>query len=188
MLVPLVEATTRDVCVVVAVVDAIWGTAKAVVAAAEVEVVKPNAGAEEVAGVLLAADEPTPKEGKVVVEAAAEEDGALVAAGLEEDVVVVVVAIENSAGDVVDAGAEIAGVANENEEDEEVVCEGAEAEAEIAGVELPVLFEKESPVEAENGEAKGLVVVEEVLLVENPNWDGEEAAAAPDKEDDPKMA
>lgn len=186
MLVPLVEATTRDVCVVVAVVGVVWGTAKAVVAAAEVELVNPNAGAEEVAGVLLAADEPTPKEGKVVVEAAAEEDGALVAAGVEEDVVVVVVAIENSAGDVVDAGAELAGVANENEEDDEVVCEGAEGE--IAGVELPVLFEKESPVEAENGEAKGLVIVEEVLLVENPNWDGEEAAAAPDKEDDPKMA
>lgn len=133
---------------------------------------------------LLAADEPTPKEGKVVVEAAAEE----VAAGVEEDVVVVVVATENSAGDVVvDVGAELAGVANENEEDDEAVCE-------IAGVELAVGFEKESPVEAEKGEGEGLVVVVEEVLVENPNGDGEEAAADAKRdgveladEDDPKM-
>lgn len=172
VLAPLVEDTTRDVCVVVvvAVVDAVWGTAKAVVAAAEVELVKPKPVAGEVAGVLLAADEPTPKEGKVVVEAAAEE----VAAGVEEEVVVVVVATENSAGDVVvDAGAELAGVANENEEeDDEAVCE-------IAGVELAVGFEKESPEEAEKGEGEGLVVVVEEVLVENPNGDGEEA----DKDD-----
>lgn len=96
-------------------VDDVWGTAKpvkelVVVPAAEVELVKPNPVAAEVAGVLLVADVPTPKEGKVVVEAAAEDAGALVAAGVEEGilVVVVVVATENTAGDVVDAGAVLA--------------------------------------------------------------------------------
>lgn len=49
-------------------------------------------------------------------------------------------------------------------------------------VEIPVLFKKESPVEPEAGE--GLVVVEEEETVENPNGDGEEAAAAPDKDDE----
>lgn len=162
---------------------------------------------------LLFADEPTPKEEKGVVEAAAEEVGALVAAGVDEEVVVVV-AIENTGADVLDAGAELAverlnpiedwkpelaGGTNEKEEeeDDEAVCEGAEAE--IVGVELPVLFKKENPVEAEKGGAEagaGLVVVEEVM-VDTPNGDGEEAAAPeeddakrdgvePANEDDPK--
>lgn len=66
------------------------------------ELAKPNPVAAELAGVVVVADELTPKEGKAIVEGAAEEVGALVAAGVEEEVVVVVVvvAIENTAGDV----------------------------------------------------------------------------------------
>lgn len=185
-------------------VDA-WGTANPVkelvdpaagVELAKLNPVVPNVGAELV-GVVLVADELTPKEGKAIVEAAAEEAGALVAAGVEEEVVVVVVvAIENTGPDVLDAGAaelpverlkpELAGVPNEKEEEEEedeAICGGAEAVV-VVVVELAVFFKKENPVDAEKGEAEageGLVVVEE-LMVDTPNGEGEDAAA-PDEDD-----
>jgi hypothetical protein len=229
VLVPLLEGTTRVVCVVVAELVAgavvevedgrlnenaglvvcgceddagvdVFGTANPVKEfvdpVAGVELAKPNPVvlnvAAELAGVVLVADEVTPKEGKAIVEAGAEEAGALVAAGVEEEVVVVV-AMENTAPDVLDAGAaelpverlkpELADVPNEKEDEDEAVCGGAEGVVELV-VELAVLFKKENPVEAENGEAEAFEVldVDEELKVDTPNGDGEEVVA-PDEED-----